>query len=216
VKLEIELKGKALAAAALLGAGGLLAAVSVLRSPAGLGPVSPEAIVSAMISENDHVQPLELARWILEKRGDYQLIDLRDPWQYDDYHIPTAINIPLGQLFTGEGLERLERGKKIVVYGLGAGHPAQAQLLLSLKGYPAYSLKEGIAAWWDQVMTPQSLRGENPQPEGYRQARALRERFLAGAAQPPAAAAPGAPQALPAAPPPQAPPKRLRLGRGCS
>lgn len=214
MKLEINVTGKTLAAAAVLAVSGLLAVFSWAASSPGLTPLSAEAVVEAMLRESDHVQPSELARWILDKRSDYQLVDLREPWAYDDYHIPTAVNIPLRELFQ-DGLKRLERGKKVVVYGLGAGHAAQAQLLLAMKGYQAYSLKEGIAAWWDQIMTPQSLRGENPQPAGYQQSRALRERLLGLVPQSrPAQEAP----APPAAPSPPAPatPKKLKLGRGCS
>jgi rhodanese-related sulfurtransferase len=168
-----------------------------------------------MLAEKDHVQPLELARWILEKRKDYQLVDLREPWEYDDYHIPGAINIPLSQLFTAEGLKQLDRSKIIVVYGLGAGHAAQTQLLLSMKGYRALSLKEGISAWWDQVMTPQSLRGENRTPSGYRQAKALREQFMGGPSEPSAKPITPAPTPAPPSPGPGAP-RKLKLGRGCS
>lgn len=219
MKIELNLSGKTLAAAAVLAVAVALAAVSAVVSTPGMNPASPEAVVEAMVTEKDHVQPLELARWILDKRQDYQLIDLRDPWEYDDYHIPTAINIPLTQLFTADGLRQLDRSKTVVVYGLGMGHPAQTQLLLSMKGYRALSLKDGITGWWDQVLTPQSLRGENPQPAGYQQAKALREQFLGGSGQPPKE---GAKPSAPAPAPPAAPapgktsPKKLKLGRGCS
>jgi rhodanese-related sulfurtransferase len=219
VKIELQLTGKTLAAAGILGIAAALAAVSAAVSSPGVNPASPEAVVEAMVTEKDHVQPLELARWVLDKRQDYQLVDLRDPWEYDDYHIPTAVNIPLTRLFQPEGLRQLDRGKIIVVYGLGMGHPAQTQLLLSLKGYRALSLKDGITGWWDQVLTPQSLRGENPQPSGYQQAKALREQFLGGPGQPSGGAAKApAPSSAPApAPVPgKTSPKKLKLGRGCS
>jgi rhodanese-related sulfurtransferase len=217
--MEIRLAGKQLAAAAVLLTGGILAIASAaLQGGGGMAPVNPQAAVEAMLAQTDHVQPVELAQWILDKRTDYQLIDLREPWEFDDYHIPTAINIPLSQLFTPQNLAKLERGKKIVVYGLGAGHAAQTQLLLTMKGYNALSLKEGITAWWDQVMTPQSLRGENPRPDGYRQSRALREHFMGGSGSGGAkggAAPPPAP--VPSTPAPGgAAPKKLKLGRGCS
>jgi rhodanese-related sulfurtransferase len=216
MKFELHLAGKKLAAALVLAAGGVLALASFAAPGGGAATAAnAPAIVEEMVTERDHVQPAELARWVLEKRQDYQLVDIREPWQFDDYHIPTAINIPLTELFSEAGLKRLERAKKVVVYGLGAGHPAQAQLLLSLKGYQALSLKEGVTAWWDQVMTPQSLRGESPQPTGYQQSRALREQFSGGGSP---RSASGAAPAIPAMPPPSGgpAPKKLKLGRGCS
>jgi rhodanese-related sulfurtransferase len=218
MKLELHLAGKSLAAALVLATGGVLALASMAVSGGGTAPANTQAVVEQMITEKDHVQPTELAQWILEKRADYQLIDIREPWQFDDYHIPTAINIPLTDLFAEAGLARLERTKKIVVYGLGAGHPAQAQLLLTLKGYQALSLKEGITAWWDQVLTPQSLRGETANPTGYQQSKMLRERFMGDNSSPKSTS--GATTAPPQIPPPSGggttAPKKLKLGRGCS
>ncbi len=217
MKLELHLAGKSLAAALVLASGGVLALASMAVSGGGTAPANTQAIVEQMVTEKDHVQPTELAQWILDKRTDYQLIDIREPWQFDDYHIPTAVNIPLTDLFAESGLAKLQRAKKIIVYGLGAGHPAQAQLLLSLKGYPALSLKEGITAWWDQILTPQSLRGESANPTGYQQSKMLRERFMGGSSSPKSSvgAAPGAPPTPPTGGGSPAP-KRLKLGRGCS
>jgi rhodanese-related sulfurtransferase len=150
---------------------------------AGLASISKEA---------DHVSAGELAQWIMEKRSDYQLIDIRESWHYDDYHIATAMNIPFADFFQPANLKRLDRNKKIVIYGLGAGHAARTQLLLSIKGYRAFS---GIIEWWDEAMTPTSLRSSNPQSSGYQQARERRD-FFAGTssatpiAMPPASATP--------------------------
>jgi rhodanese-related sulfurtransferase len=152
-----------------------------------------EAAVKAIAADAGHVTASELAQWILEKRQDYQLIDLRDRWHFDDYHIPTAINIPFAELFRADNLQRIDRQKKVVVYGLGAGNAAQAQLLLSMKGYRAYSLEDGIIAWWDELMTPTSIRSAKPTSSGYQQARQLREYFMTGGQ----AAAPAIPPAPP-------------------
>jgi rhodanese-related sulfurtransferase len=158
-----------------------------------------EAAVKAIADDAGHVTAGELAQWILEKRQDYQLIDLRDRWHFDDYHIPTAINIPFAELFWADNLQRIDRQKKVVVYGLGAGNAAQAQLLLAMKGYRAYSLEDGIIAWWDELMTPTSIRSARPSPSGYQQARQLREYFMTGgqAAAPATPPAPPAPAASP-------------------
>ncbi len=220
MSFEIRVTGKRLAAFAVLVMAGTLAVAAVAAKGAAAGPAETAGYVQRILSQTDHVTPVELAGWLLEKKQDYVLIDIRDPWQFDDYHIPTAVNMPLAQLFEGAGLAKLPRGKKVVIYGLGAGHAAQAELLLRMKGFDAYSLKEGISAWWAYVMTPTSLRSEEQSPAGYLQAKQLRERFMG--ASTPGAGTEAAPAAAPVSPPetpagkPAAAPGKLKLGRGCS
>jgi rhodanese-related sulfurtransferase len=220
MKVSLVLTGKTIAALALLFIAVVLAVAGTMSHGIGAGPVDSAAIIQGIIDEKDHVTPVELAHWIIEKRKDYQLIDLRQPWQFDDYHIPTAVNVPLGQFFQEANLKQLERSKKIVVYGLGAGHAAETQLLLQMKGYNAYSVREGISAWWDQVLTPTSLRTESADPAGYQQAKQLREYFFGGASsQPKGTPVPvvNAP-ILPSESQPRTKPeqKKLKLGKGCS
>jgi len=238
MRRSIELTGNKLAVLAVV----LLAAVLALAAAIShsVRAAETKAAVEAITKEDSQVTAGELAQWIIGKRQDYQLIDLREPWQFDDYHIPTAINIPFAQFFGAES--RLDKSKRIVVYGLGAGQAAQTQLLLAMKGYRACALNDGIIAWWDEVMTPTSMRSANPQSSGYQQARQLREYFMTGGRvgepptavtapppQPPAAAAPAKtvkkpatkPAARPVAKPTQKPAKdkekeRLKLGTGCS
>ena len=220
MKFNFALSGKTLAAFALLFVAVILAVAGTMAHGSGAGPVDSAAIMQGIIDEKDHVTPGELAHWIIEKRQDYQLIDLRQPWQFDDYHIPTAVNVPLGQFFQEANLKQLDRSKKIVVYGLGAGHAAETQLLLQMKGYNAYSVREGISAWWDMVVTPTSLRSESADPAGYQQAKQLREFFFGSTpSQPKSNAVPAVnvpilpPDTVPGAKPEQ---KKLKLGKGCS
>jgi len=220
MKFELKLEGKRLAAAVIVFLAVALALAGTIARGTGAGPVNADAIAQVVDTEKDHVTAGELARWILDKRQDYELVDIRPQWQFDDYHIPTAINIPLTTLFQDSGLKQLSREKKVVLYGFGAGHAAQAQLLLDMKGYRAYSLRDGIVDWWETVMTPSSIRSDPPNPSGYRELKQLREHFM-GTASPGAAGGP-APAAIPAVPPAQKAPQgtppanKLKLGRGCS
>ncbi len=219
MKYQVTLTGKSLAAAAAVLLALILAISATLVHGAGAAPLDAKSAVQTILAEKDHVTPTELAGWIIAKRSDYQLVDIRLPWQYDDYHIPGAINIPLSQLFEDSGLKQLERAKTVVLYGLGAGHAAQAQLMLAMRGYKALSLREGISAWWGDVITPMSLRSDSQSPAGYQQAKQLREHFLGapGATPSPAAApVPVVPETPPAAQPAPGGEKKLKLGKGCS
>ena len=220
MRTEIKVTGKGLAAAAVIFLGVVLAVAGTIARGTGSQPLNAPTLVQGIVQETDRVTPQELARWIVEKRTDFQLIDVREPWKFDDYHIPTAINIPLAQLFEPAGLKQLSRAKKTVLYGSGQGHAAQAQLLLSMKGYNVLSVREGINGWWYDLMTPTSLQTSGASPTGYQQAKQLRDYFMDSAA-PTKGSAESVPSAAPPPPPPSTPEKkvpatRLKLGRGCT
>jgi rhodanese-related sulfurtransferase len=173
----------------------------------------------------DHVTPAELAAWIVEGRGDYRLIDLREEKPYAEYHIPTAENVPLTMLAdTG-----LPHDEKLVLYSEGGIHASQALMFLWGRGYRnAYTLLGGLDAWKDEVLFPvipaQATTEERAQVE-----RALQvAKFFGGQARA-AAALGGAPAempkveapAMPVPPPPppgggsrRAAPKRTKR-QGC-
>jgi len=99
----------------------------------------------------DHVDAVELADWIIRGETEYRLIDIRDPQSYAEYHIPTAENVPIGQLPDYP----LLRNERIVLYSDGGIHSAQAWFLLKARGYPgAYMLFGGLDAWMDEVLFP--------------------------------------------------------------
>jgi rhodanese-related sulfurtransferase len=155
--------------------------------------LNAKELLTAVQRREDHVTPSELATWIIEGRADYRLVDIRDPKAYAEYHIPTAENIPLATLLDGS----LARTDKVVLYGEGGIHAAQAWTALKGRGYThAYTLLEGLDAWKEEVLFP--VMPQNPSPE--EQARFERAaqvaKFFGG--QPRAAAAPGAePMPLP-------------------
>ena len=222
MKFRLTLAGKSLAAAALILLATILAVAATIACGTDSEPLNAPAMVQSIIQEKDRITPQELARWIIEMRTDYQLIDVRKPWKFDDYHIPTAVNIPLAQLFAPAGLKQLSRGKKIVLYGSGQGHAAQAQLLLSMKGYNAFSVREGINGWWYDLMTPASIQTTGASPTGYQQSKQLRDYFMGntaraeGAAKVPRAVVPASPPAPASSQEKKIPATRLKLGRGCS
>lgn len=110
--------------------------------------------------EVDHIDPIDLADRIIKGRSDYRLIDLRAKAEYDEYHIPSAENVPLATL-PEYGLERNE---KIILYSEGGIHSAQAWFLLKAMGYRSvYMLRGGLDDWKDMVLFP-SL-AQNPSPE---------------------------------------------------
>lgn len=126
-------------------------------SPAGLrktSPGSPAEIAAAITSESDHITAEDLAARIIDKDPDLMIVDLRPAEEYQRYHIPGAINIPLSRLFEAEFLEQLDENKTTVLYSNGGAHSAQAWVLLKQAGIDAYTLLGGLNYWAEAILNP--------------------------------------------------------------
>jgi sulfur-carrier protein adenylyltransferase/sulfurtransferase len=78
--------------------------------------------------------------------GEYQLVDVRQPAEYRQGHIPGAALIPLGEL--DWRLYELDRGKPVIVYcATGVRSRAAASVLMRAKFAEVYNLEGGMDAW---------------------------------------------------------------------
>jgi len=81
-----------------------------------------------------------------DEKGEFLLLDVRQPEEYEAGHIPGAMLIPLGELEARR--EELERGKKIIAY-CRSGHRgmAAAIALCGLGFKDIHNLEGGILNW---------------------------------------------------------------------
>lgn len=114
-------------------------------------PAGLTAIASEIAREQDHLDPLELAEMIKSGARDLRIIDVRDGVDSMTYTIPGAEHVSLDSL----PLIQVERSQQIVLYSDGGTHAAQGWVLLRARGvHNARVLKDGMAAWEDEVMRP--------------------------------------------------------------
>lgn len=96
------------------------------------------------VQEIPEVSPLE-AMALLE-RGEAQLIDVREPWEYEEAHIPGCCLIPMGEVPTR--LHEIRRDVPTVVYCRSGVRSGKVVALLREAGFDrALNLKGGILAW---------------------------------------------------------------------
>ena len=92
--------------------------------------------------------PAEDARaWMADqKQGDYTLLDVRQPWEYQEEHIPGALLAPLGDL---DGhLDELDTSKPLLTYCRSGGRSSSAASMLAGKGFPlVVNIAGGIMSW---------------------------------------------------------------------
>ena len=79
---------------------------------------------------------------LLSKLSKVQLIDIREPYEYEEGHIEDSINIPMGGFL--EKLDELSRTKQIVIYcNTGRRSKPVVYMTHKLHGYHLYDLKGG-------------------------------------------------------------------------
>ena len=90
------------------------------------------------------VQPTELRRRLDDGENIY-LLDVREPFEVEEWAFPGAVNIPLGQL--GSRIGELPIDRVIVVICHAGVRSATATDALAKGGWWAESLAGGTAAW---------------------------------------------------------------------
>jgi sulfur-carrier protein adenylyltransferase/sulfurtransferase len=86
----------------------------------------------------------------LDAHEAFELIDVREPFEYEIARIDGAKLIPLAEI--GERTEELQREQPIVVHCHSGTRSAQAVRLLQQRGFRnVYNLEGGIDAWSDQI-----------------------------------------------------------------
>ena len=177
--------------------------------------------LAAEAGSAERVTAPQLADWLIAGRNEFVLVDLRPAADFAAYHLPDAINLPLGALQA----DTFARTDRLLLCSDGEFEAAQAWFLLRSLGYPSvYLLAGGLQAWKDQVLYPLAPPAGAPAAEQIDFARraAVAAHFggaprSAGAAAPAAQATPEPPKLVPPPPSPEgAAPAPVRKKReGC-
>ncbi len=83
---------------------------------------------------------------VLLDGGGVQLVDVREPWEHEEAHIPGCRLIPLGEVPLR--FQEIDREMPVVVYCKSGGRSGKAVVFLRDQGYgKALNLTGGILAW---------------------------------------------------------------------
>ena len=114
--------------------------------------IDPKELAYKVENELDHVSAIEVAKWIMERRTNFRVFDLREPKDFAALHIPGAENSSITSLIDAH----IDKNQTVVLYSEGGVHSAQAMFLLWAKGYRnVYMLKGGLNEWEESVLHPQ-------------------------------------------------------------
>ncbi len=126
----------------------------------------------------DHVDPEQLAGWLMAGKQDLMLVDIRTPGEFQSFHLRSAVNVSLAELPVYLAPHK-NRGT-IVLYSNGMTHPAQGVNVLRTLGFRnVYLLTDGLGGFIEKCLKPVSLRTEPLAAETAARINAWRAFFLA-------------------------------------
>lgn len=85
-------------------------------------------------------------RTIHERRDEVQLLDVREPYEWEAGRIEGAVHIPMGDVLAGR-TEDLDPSRPVVVYCKTANRSEVAGLMLRAKGFDTHVMAGGSEAW---------------------------------------------------------------------
>lgn len=100
--------------------------------------------------ETTKITPQELKILMESKSGTFILVDMRDPQEFAEGHIPGAINIPSDKFAAGSAV--LDKEKLVVVYCKSGGRSYTAYRKLQKLDYS--KIVQAIFADWEEAGLP--------------------------------------------------------------
>jgi molybdopterin/thiamine biosynthesis adenylyltransferase/rhodanese-related sulfurtransferase len=105
------------------------------------------APVTHLIDYEGFCNPMDItAKEVSEHAGDFALLDIREPYEWDAGHLAGAIHIPMQQV--PARIDEVPRDKDVVVICRVGGRSARVQQFLQSQGYTRVkNLTGGLIAW---------------------------------------------------------------------
>jgi rhodanese-related sulfurtransferase len=97
---------------------------------------------------------------VFGRRDEVQIVDVREPYEWEAGRIEGSAHIPLNQLMAGAGQD-LDPDRPVVAVCRVGNRSELAKLMLQARGFEAYNMEGGLEAW-DRAGLP--LTGPEGQP----------------------------------------------------
>lgn len=119
--------------------------------------ITPVELLTDLIENTRYVNCDELAGRLIEGDPSVQMIDVRDPYDFMDFSLPGAENIPIPDLCAEASGDLLQTpGKDFIFYSNGDVDANKAWMIAQRLGYKRlYILKGGLNNWIKTIIKPQ-------------------------------------------------------------
>jgi rhodanese-related sulfurtransferase len=109
----------------------------------------------------------EIAHMVVQKDPSFQLIDVRAQDEFEKFHLPNAINIPLTDILSDDWADYLDQDVKMnVFYSNGSLKSNEAWMITRQLGFENnYVMQGGLNYWAETIMDPKAPASTSPDDE---------------------------------------------------
>jgi rhodanese-related sulfurtransferase len=129
--------------------------------------LTAQQLLEEVKAGNQFVTTDQVADMVVQKDPSLQIIDVRSKDEYDIFHLPGAINIPLNDILSADYEGILNQDVKMnVFYSNGTTQSNEAWMITRQLGYMNnYVLQGGLNFWAETIMNPQAPASTSPDDE---------------------------------------------------
>jgi len=113
---------------------------------------SAESLHAELIDARYLMDPQTAMKLISGADENYVFVDLRNPREYDNFHIEGAVNVPMQRVLDDDYVSSLENDRIKVLYSEQSVDAEQVRLLLTQYGYENLMVLQGGASYWKEYM----------------------------------------------------------------
>jgi rhodanese-related sulfurtransferase len=106
------------------------------------------------------LKELTTPRGTFDHLDEVQLVDCREPYEWNAGRVEGAIHVPLNAIMAGAGAD-LDKSKPVVVICRSGNRSELATMMFQARGFEAYNLEGGMEAW-DREGLPYSAPDGSP------------------------------------------------------
>jgi len=129
--------------------------------------LTADELLEEAVSYEPYVHPDNVADMLINEDPILQLVDVRTPDEYEKFHLPGAINIPLPDLLSSEYEDIIDQDTRMnVFYSNGSLKSNEAWMITRQLGYKNnYVLQGGLNYWAEVIMNPEAPDQTSPDEE---------------------------------------------------
>lgn len=129
--------------------------------------LTPEQLLEQVNSGMQYYSPDAVANMIITEDPSFLLIDVRGQDEYEKYHLPGSINIPITDILADDWAVYLDQDSRYnIFYSNGTVTANEAWMITIQLGYENnYVLQGGLNYWAETIMNPEAPAITSPNEE---------------------------------------------------